>query len=217
VQLDPAAFNGFLNAIGQSILWRRASLCPCVDLNDGAARPGCPLCHALGVTWEAPVAATTGVTSMRVKREWAAFGLWESGDEVLTIPSDSPFYACGEKDRVVMTNSSEPFQSILVRGGGETVRFPIISIDKAYWLAPDGVTICTAGVPVVDGYQVSWPDDVGPPVGVQYSLRGRKRQEYYLLNELPQDRAHFHGLALPRLVHLRRFDLFGRVASNNGS
>ena len=128
MELDPAAFDAFLSDIGQDVVWRRASMCPCRDIHSGSPRQGCPLCGARGVIWDPPVAAVTGVTSMRVKREFAAFGLWESGDEVLTIPSDSPLYACGEKDRVVMVNSSQPFQAVATTNSCATQCSPSIPL-----------------------------------------------------------------------------------------
>ena len=220
MDLDPEAFNAFIADVGQDVLWRRASKCPCRNPDSGAPRQGCPICHAQGVIWAAPIPATVGVTSMRVKREYAAFGLWESGDEVLTFPSDSPAYACGESDRIIMQNSSEPFQAVLTRGDEDRVLFSVLSIDQAFWLNGAGDTMIQATangglLPTIapDG-TVVWAAGQGPSAGVQFSLRGRKHQEYFMMPELPQDRAHFHGLDLPRRCQFRRFDLFGRVASN---
>ena len=216
MELDPTEFNDFLNDIGQDVLWRRASICPCRDLISGAPRQGCPLCGARGVIWDQAVPAVVGLTSMRVKREWASFGTWESGDVAMSIPSDSPLYACGEKDRVVMSDSSEPFQSVLVRDEQDQVRYPIVSIDRAFWLDPTGATIVEGPIPAFsDVGAIVWDEGSGPPIGTEYSLRGRKHQEYYMVDDLPQDRAHFHGNALPRVVHMRRFDLFGRVAGDS--
>ena len=90
----------------------------------------------------------------------------------------------------------------------------MLSVDSAFWLNPAGTQIITGAAPTVDDYSSPvWLDSEGPPDGTQYSLRGRKQQEYYMVGELPQDRAHFHGNALPRLVHLRSYELFGRVLS----
>ena len=185
MDLDPDAFNAFIDDMGQDVLWRQAAKCPCRNPESGAPTPGCPLCGGTrGVIWAAAVAATVGVTSMRVKREYAAFGLWESGDEVLTLPSDSPVYACGESDRVVMVNSSEPFQAILTRGNEDQLSYPVISIDQAFWRNAAGNALVDAmdnggEMPTVaaDG-TVTWAVGQGPGSGVQFSLRGRKHQEY---------------------------------------
>lgn len=152
------------------------------------------------------------MASMKVAREWAAFGQWESGDVVLSIPSASPLYAAGENDRMVMTQSSEPFNSVLTHGGADEIIYPVQQIDQVLWLDPTTQLAVYGGIPLVaaDG-TLTWPAGATPPPsGVQYTISGRCHQEFYLFQALPQDRAHYGGLDLPRRVVARRFDLFGR-------
>jgi hypothetical protein len=216
MELNPAAFNNLLAELGQQVSWRRSDLCPCRDKYSGAAKVGCPVCSAVGVTWGIAIPAYLGIAGMRVKREFAAFGLWESGDVAVTIPCDSPAYDLGENDRVLFSESSEPFRNILTRGVNEVLPFDIVSLDRVFWLDPVTGQQVENDVPPIDpsANMIAWPDLMGPPDGVQYAVRGRKRPEYYVFRELPQDRAHFNGLPLPRRVGLRKFDLFGR--SSNG-
>lgn len=211
--LSPSTFNRQLRQMGQAVAWRRATSCPCRSATSGAARPGCPICHGRGVSWGSPIPAWTGVASQRVAREWAAFGQWEGGDELLTIPGDSPLYAAGENDRVLMTQSTEAFQVVQTRGAaGETLPPAPATFDQVTWLSPDGTTLTYGGLPSTDGNGVpTWAPSVpAPPVGTQYSARGRRSPEYYVFATLVQDRAHFGGLPLPRRVQVRKFDLFGR-------
>ena len=215
MRLSPARFNGLLSArsgVGQALTWSRASVCPCRDPFSGAAKQGCPTCQGKGVFWGAAVDAWSGMASMRVAREWAAFGLWESGDVVLTIPSDSPFYAAGESDRAVMVNSSEPFSVVLTRGSADAAPATAISISQVLWLDPTAQTPVYGSIPALaPGGAMTWaPGVAAPPAGVQYTLQGRRQPEYYLFRDFPQDRAHQGGSTLPRRVILRRFDLFGR-------
>lgn len=212
MRLSPRKFNGMLKEMGQAVEWRRAYLCPCRDPYSGAARQGCPQCHGKGVLWADAVAAWTGVAGMKVAREWAQFGLWESGDVVLTVPSDSPMYAAGENDRVTMIQSSEPFSTQLTRDGTDKLPFEVQVIDRVFFLKADDSSIVDCGIPTVaDDGSLSWGTPaLAPDPGVQYSVTGRKRPEYYLFREFPNDRAHFGGLSLPRKVILRKFDLFGR-------
>lgn len=176
---------------------------------------------------------------MRVAREWANFGLWESGDVVLTIPSDSPLYEAGEHDRLVMTDSSEPFSTLatdrtprpVITGdqlaptvddtdrlgdGWQAVTVKIgfapSSISRIIWKEPGTEALVEGAIPTVTGGDsLTWSRPTGcPPVGVQFSITGRRHQEYYLFRDLPQDRAHHGGAALPRRVAARRFDLFGQ-------
>ncbi|MDR3517130.1 MAG: hypothetical protein P4M00_15055 [Azospirillaceae bacterium] len=212
MSVSPGEFNRLLRAMGQGVNWRAASLCPCRDRNSGAARIDCPVCAGRGVIWAPPVAAWTGITRMRIVREAVAFGAWLSGDEILTIPADSPLYAAAEDDRVVMTDSSEPFSLLLTRGVDDALVFTVVTIDSCGWLAADGQSIVAGSLPMVAGDgSLSWPiGQVGPDAGMQYSLRGRRRPEYFIFKELIRDRAHFGGKALPRRVVARRLDLWGR-------
>lgn len=197
MRMSPGRFNGMLREMGQDVLWRRAAVCPCRNAYSGAAVQGCPVCQGKGVTWDATAtAAWTGLAGMKVMREWAAFGLWESGDVILTIPGDSPLYAATEHDRVVMSQSSEPFSQPLTRGApNEFLTYPVVSVDRVFWLSLDGATIIEGGIPAVsDAGVIDWSGAASQPdPGTQYSITGRKNQEYFIFKELPQDRAHFGG------------------------
>lgn len=211
--LSVARFNRQLRRQGQDVTWARAALCPCRDPDTGGARPGCPVCHGKAVIWSAPVPSHTGVSGQKVQREWVAFGQYESGDVVVSIPSDTPFYAAGESDRVVFVQSSEPFDVVHTRGAStERFLWTAVRFDRCFWLRPDGGGVIEGGAPVqAADRSVSWPAGrLAPPLGTQYTLTGRKRPEYFMFKELMQDRAHYGGLALPRRCVLRKWDLFGR-------
>jgi hypothetical protein len=79
---------------------------------------------------------------------------------------------------------------------------------KRVWAGHAAFTFLAPNVEIPAG-TLTWGADV-PPDGAQIALTGRKRPEYFCLQEFPQDRAHHHGRDLPRRVVLRRFDLFGR-------
>lgn len=212
MDLSPGVFDDLLGEAGQRISWASSDLCPCRDPYSGQAKQGCPTCGARGVIWSAPVLAWTGVASVQVAKQWAAFGQWEAGSIVFSIPEDSPFYACGENDRVVMLESSEPFRAIYTRNGTDLLNYQIQVIDRVFWLDPVTQLIVEGGIPNVS--EAGWLDWNGiegaPPDGIEYTVRGRKRPEFYIFQDLPQDRAHFGGQRLPRRVAAKRFDLFGR-------
>ncbi len=215
MQLNPGHFNRFLNGLGQHTQWRAAIDCPCRNPHSGAADQACQLCRGAGQAWSAPVAGIVALSGQKSQREWAAFGLWESGDLVVTIPSDSPLYALGEFDRVTFTDSSEPFSLTQVRGKSGPLAFPVRHLERCVVRAidDDGVmTLVDLPVPALDtSNQPVWPAGQGPDPLQTYSLSGRKFPEYYAYGNFPQDRAHHQGLDLPRKVVLRRFDLFGRT------
>jgi hypothetical protein len=211
---DPARFNVLLGAarpgLGQNVLWEPSYLCPCRNPTSGAAEQGCPVCKGRGVVWQAPIAGWTGLAGMKIVREWAAFGQWEGGDVIITIPSDSPVYGVAESDRVTFTDSTEPFNAVII-GGVDILTFPAASIDQVVWRDSITKVIIQAGIPgqAEDG-SLSWTTGPIPPTGQQYSIKGRRHQRYYCFQALPQERRHSAGLPLPRRVVLRLFDLFGR-------
>ena len=162
MRLSPQRFNRFLGKIGQVFAWRRAYACPCRDPHSGAARPGCASCGGKGQVWADPVNGVAGVSGQKIQREWAQFGMWENGDVVLTLPSDSPLYQMGEYDRAVMIDSSAPFSLPLVRGSGDKLNAGNVSIDRVFWLDPDD-SIVEGGIPLVapDG-TILWPSQPIP-------------------------------------------------------
>lgn len=212
MRLSPTRFNRFLNKIGQSVSWQRASDCPCRDSSSGAARYNCANCHGTGVLWADPATGVVALTGQKLQLAWAQFGLWEQGDVVVSLPSDSPVYAMGQFDRVRFLDSSRPFSSVLThRDAGDTLGPGVTVIDRVFWLDQDEAIVEPA-LPALDTVtgNLDWSGTTAPADGQQFSVTGRRQPEYFCWGEYPQDRAHQHGDALPRRVVLRRFDLFGR-------
>jgi hypothetical protein len=194
--------------MGQRFAWRRSDACPCVNPHSGAPDPYCPHCGGKGRIWGAAVEGTCGIAGAKVQREWATFGVWEQGDVVLSIPSDSALYAMNQYDRAVMLNSTSPFSQVM---DGAKIGHHVASIDRVFWLHPETRAIVEGGIPTVavDG-TLSWASGA-PPEGVVYTITGRRSPEYFCWGEYPQDRAHHHGAALPRRVVLRKYDLMNRA------
>jgi len=147
---------------------------------------------------------------MKVQRQWEAFGQFAAGDVVITIGSDTPLYAAGEMDRIVMSNSTEAFNDVLT--GGEVLDFSVSSVSNVFWLDPAGSAVIQGAIPAVqaDGSLVWATDATAPAAGQQFTMIGRKIPEYFLYRDFAQDRSHQGGAALPRRVALRRFALFGK-------
>jgi hypothetical protein len=208
MQLDPAAFNQFLGQIGQTFAWRKAYACPCVNPATNSPNPQCPHCHGKGFVWKAAVQGTAGVPSQKVQREFAKLGQWESGDMMLTVGSDSPLYAMGERDRVVQLNGDDPFSINLRKGHNDKLPWTAKKIDRVFWIV--GTAMVEGGIPVqqTDGSLLFTTGT--PPAGASYSVSGKKYSEYFVFQEFPADRGHHFGAKLPLRVQLRRFDLFGR-------
>lgn len=211
MRLNASAFNSFLSHMGESIVWRRAYACPCINPNSGAANPTCVYCGGKGRVWADPVTGDAGISGESVQREWAQMGVWMSGDVVLALPGNSALYAMSQFDRALMVNSSQPFSVTLTRGQFDTLPSPAVSIDRVYWLDASQNEVDGA-IPAInaDG-SLDWPDDTtAPPSGTVYSITGRRQPEYFCWGEFPRDRSFHHGATLPRRVVLRLFDLYGR-------
>jgi hypothetical protein len=210
--LSPAKFNALLSndrpGLGQNVTVQRATQCPCRSPTSGAAEQGCPLCRGKSYIYDAAITAWTGLAGQKVMRQWAQFGMFEEGDVICTIPSNSPMYAIGENDKVVFTDSTEPFSQI-VMGGVDYLPWPVVQIDRVIWRAAVTKALVEGGIPVqeTDG-TLTWASGA-PPTGTQYSVTGRRNPAYWVFQEFPQDRAHSAGLALPRRVVLRKYSLAG--------
>lgn len=210
MRFSPARFNGFLSGdVRQEFLWRRASKCPCVADHSGQPKPGCPLCEGKGLQWAPPLAAHAGMTGLSSKKAMEQFGSYEAGDATLTIPSSSPMYIAGRGDRITALGATNPFSIVLRRGLNDKLLGRIVSVDRVFWLTPDGTANVEGAIPTVnaDG-SLSWVTGAPPP-RVNFTVEGVRHDELYIFTELPADRnAGVSGN--PRRAPVRLFDLFAR-------
>lgn len=214
MQLNPAAFNRHVRHMGQDVTWRKAFACPCKNPDSGAADKKCPHCAGKGYLWDAAEPGVVGVTGSKVQREWAQFGMYEAGDSVVTIGSDSPLYGMGQADRVTMLNATEQFSLTLVHGApDERLIGKIEKIGRVFWLDADK-NMVQGGIPAVaDNGTLNW-DSGEPPAGKQYGVSGSKYIEYFCWGQYPSNRNEHQGAQLPKRVVLRKFDLWGRSTTS---
>lgn len=209
--LSPARFNGHLAHMGQKVTWRKAYACPCRNPSSEASDPRCPHCSGKGYAWDPAQDSVVGVASSKVQREWAQFGMYQSGDSVISIPENSPLYEMGQNDRVVMLNATEHFSLTLTHGAAtERLIGKIESISRVYWLNSAKEPVM-GGIPMVaDNGRLTW-ETGEPPAGAQYGISGVKFSEYYCWGPYPSNRNEHQGARLPKRVVLRKFDLWGRT------
>lgn len=200
-------FDGFLAAVGQDVVWRRAYACPCVNPTSGHARVGCKHCKGKGRLWQPGLDARTGVSGREAQQQWVQFGQPSLGDVVVTVPSDSPLYEIGPSDRVLFKNKTEPFSLNIVKGVNERINFSIVSLEKVLYIDGNDAMV-DAPLPVVQSNGVLNWSGVEIPDGVTFSLAGRRNPEYFCMKDTPFDRPHQGGAKLPRRVVLRRFELY---------
>lgn len=210
MRFSPGRLNAHISGIGQDVQWRRAYACPCVSPDSGAAKPTCPLCTGRGQTWAAAVSTRVGLTSQTASKMMAQFGAYEVGDVLITLPSNSPAYVAGRFDRFLALKSTNPFSMVLTRGEDDRLLGAAQSFTRCYWINDAGTAEVEGGLPTADASgNLTWASGA-PPAGKQYSLSGVRFDEYMLYPELPMDRNHNNGLALPRRVRAKQFSLFGR-------
>jgi hypothetical protein len=210
VQLSPGAFDAFLGAIGQDFTWSKAYACPCVNPASGAANPKCQICFGRGRYWPASVPAVAGVASQKVQQAWQQFGLYQTGDTVLSVPENSPLYEAGQFDRILALNATEQFSVNLLAGTNDRLLIPVVSVTRVFWLNPTLTATIEGALPTITAGALTWPAGGGPPDDTTYSVSGTQTQEFFVFQDYPTNRGEFHGLRLPKRVVLRRFDLFGR-------
>jgi hypothetical protein len=210
MQLNPHAFNAHLAHMGQKVLWRRASVCPCKNPHSGASDPKCPHCGGVGHMWADVVESVAGITGSKTQREWAQFGMYETGDTVVSIPENSPLYDMGQGDRVTMLNATERFSIALVRGSPkERLIGKVETVDRVFWLDGDK-SIVEGDLPkVLDGGGIEW-GGASPPAETQYTISGTRFLEYFAWGAYPSNRNMHQGARLPKRIVLRSFDLWGR-------
>lgn len=203
--------NNMLSSLGQTAQWQQARICPCRSSTSGGANVNDPVCGGTGYLWSNPIACKIALEAMNTGREYAMTAEWEKGDIVATLPSDSPAYQAGEYDRLTLTQSSLRINHILTRGVNDALRYRHpISIEEVFSVVGGAKTILTPNLDFsLIGNAISWNTNV-IPVGTQYSITYTAHPEYFFYKELVMDRPH-GGRSLPRKVHLRLMELFGRA------
>ncbi|WP_443698753.1 hypothetical protein [Pseudomonas sp.] len=212
MRFNPTAFNRLLANMGQQILWRPAYACSCVNPDSGAPDPKCKLCKKKGRIWGDQSQTVCGLTKQDTQAEWAASGMWEAGDLVVTIPENSPMWESGQFDRITLLNATDRFSQPLTRGAptDNLSLFAVKSIDRVFWKNAQTQALVEGGIPKVDADgNLTWTDRE-PPIGVTYSITGWKHGEYFVWGDFPSSRNMHSGMRLPKRIVLRRWELLGR-------
>ena len=214
MRLNPAAFNAFISGnIGQDVLWRPNSICPCVNPASQSPSARCPRCSGKGRLWSAPVAAKVGVQRQAINEKRTQQFNWELGDAMLTVDESSPMFDAAQFDRITMLNSTQSFSLVLKRGEPtERLYFSVVSISRVFWYTgPSGTgMLVEGGIPEVDADgRLTWAEGE-PPAGTQYAISGERYSEYFIYLDLPGDRGEHFGARLPKRMVAKSFDVFGR-------
>lgn len=214
MSFSEAWFNNFLDQIGATVTWRKASECPCRNTRTGGSDVDCPVCEGLRYLWDPGVTTTIGVQGIKADRKFAGFAEWEKGDMLATIPSDSPAYAVGEYDRFAIDQAEFRFSTILTKGTKDRLKYSTIHTIDRLWAIVGGVAVdYVEGTHFdLEGNLIVWGAGAGPADGTQYSVRYFAVPEYFVYLAMPQDRIQ-GNLNLPKRVPLRLYELFHQAAA----
>ena len=207
----PDRLNAMLQLIGQAVTWERASRCPCRSTRTGGPEVSCPVCRGVGWIWDTPVPCMLGVSGSTPSRKFAAFTEWEDGDVLVTIPSDSPAYDMGERDRITLTDASHRMSEVLTRGVNDQLRYRKPLVIHSVWaiVSNERKDYHDLIDYKVDGHTVTWLT-AGPAQNQQYAVLYNAQPEYFVYRELVGDRP-MGGRSMPRKVHVKLMELFNRA------
>lgn len=210
--------NQNLNDKSQQATWETASPCPCKAKRTGGADAQCPVCFGVGVIWNNATICRIALQGMKSVKEFAMLGMWEKGDIMVSLPSDSAAYECGENDRFTLDDSRLRISQVLTRSATvDLLKYTsIMSIEQIWAIASGARVDFTRGIDyALVGNVITWlaPAAVPLPVGTQYSVVYVAHPQYYVYRDLVTDRPH-GSQDLPRKVHLRLMELFSRTLVN---
>jgi len=223
-RFDPARFNEEIAAHGSKMLWRKALPCPCMNPRSGHADPGCPLCDALAVIWDAGTEITVLAPGRRRDDRYDVAGSWLEGFVQLTFPSTlSP----GHFDRidslvgVMVVNNEFHVRGATNKLGHSTERLrlgaQVIDVEFCGRVndAGDGLVRYEVPTDFVVGFDGSilWEPGHGPAADTQYSLRYTARPSWVCWSPRERDEA---GQKLPYPVSAQRLDFFRRPGVGEG-
>lgn len=199
-------FENLIDEMGQTISWYKSFRCPCFDARSGEPDPSCASCSGKGQVYSAPVTCNIAFSGMDAQKDWVGYGRFETGDLVVTVGYNSQAYDLAEGDKIVLLDSSIPFETTGTTGAPVNLSH-VVSIESPRLLVNGTVVIKSATWSEQNNLVWSSP---APNAGIPFTIKGRKNPVYTVYTDLARDRHHYHGAHYPRLVVLRVLDLVGR-------
>lgn len=169
---------------------------------------------AYTVVFEAPPQSRLHAQGIRTQRSWEREGERVGGELRVSIPAHlsdlntpNPAWLAAEGDRFVFPDLEKRHQQRLVKGENERLTYGVVhAVEGARAIEGTSVRHYRHGEDfLVTSGAVHWRG--GPPDGTPYVLEYRCAHEYYVFQELPQQRA-IAGERLPRAVSLRLFETY---------
>ena len=110
----PDEFDRVLGQHGKYVVWRKALLCPCLNLDTGQPLLDCTDCDGSGYIYVDPVRIQALMLSFdKSTRIYEKFGMWLEGNVMVTVRPD---YRLGFRDSIEMEDSLMSFNEVLKKG-----------------------------------------------------------------------------------------------------
>jgi hypothetical protein len=172
--------------------------------------------HAYTLTYSAPQQGRAHVQSHTKQRDLTDRGEIVAGHAEATLPrhledltSPNPAWGASEHDRLLLPDMRYRHQQRMVRGRNERLTYAHVhSIREARAVVNNALTTYArdTAFTLANG-AITWLGGFGPPHGTAYVLDYLAAPEYYVWQEIPQQR-HVDGHDLPRRVSLRLFEQY---------
>lgn len=228
---NPAEYASLIVQHGIGAQYRKAILCPCIRLDTGMPRVGCPHCRGLGrlypLKWRIPMIVLDTSRSSNVKM--AVAGLMMDGIITLSFP---PGVIPGVGDLVLPDGDLHIVQETLFRGGtkrvpdsirnaprvtsvaipnegrDERLLYPTdVEIEAAYYLDAGDNLIEARDDAYTLGVENrwTWRDGEGPEMGHAWTVRYRATACYMIAGTGPMFRCEA-DVAQPYKAQAKRLD-----------
>jgi hypothetical protein len=157
----PEEFDRVILQHGKRLVWRKAMLCPCINLDSDQASLDCTDCDGSGYFYVDPLEIQAHMASFDTKtRLYEKFGLWVSGEVSVTVQQA---YRLAWRDSLEMIDDLMNFNELIKKGdrrgrrsalpaGTDAARYRIAQLSKALVKTSDGI------VPLEIGYHVTLND-----------------------------------------------------------
>ncbi len=168
----PEEFTRVIQQHGKRICWRKALICPCLNVTTGQVALDCSNCDGSGFIYVDPLNIRASMLMFdKSTRHFEKFGIWVNGEVSVTVEHD---YRLGYRDSLEMIDDLMNFNELIKKGNRrgrrsalaaniDTARYRIQHLTKA--------VVCDADkniVPLEIGYHL----DVNDNGQIEWTARG---------------------------------------------
>jgi hypothetical protein len=212
---DAAAFDAELNAHGAPARWRKARLCPCLNLLTGAPDPNCPYCRTYpGLLWDDAGELRVLAPARRRQDLYDQNGHLLKGMVTLTFPSTvlpAHLDQIELSAAVMVVNNERHVRGEIDPAGRSTERLRLptpLDVEYCEAIVAGVLTqyVLNTDFGLSDTNALQWAaGDAGPPPGTLYTIRYTARPVYICWSPESRDE---NGSKQPYRCIAQRLDYF---------